>query len=79
VLLLPELYPTDPGDIFHLTEPRRIVAPMSSDEREPDVTPSESSVEINHEVADTPLSPEQTDARAELENVLEDLEGYGER
>ena len=52
---------------------------MSSDEREPDVTPSESSVEINHEVADTPFSPEQTDARAELENVLEDLEGYGER
>ena len=52
---------------------------MSNDTREPDATPAESSGESAHEVVETSLPPEQADARAELKNVLEDLDGYGER
>jgi hypothetical protein len=52
---------------------------MSNDEREPDVTPAESSGAITRTTAGTSIPPDQIDARAELENVLEDLDGYGER
>jgi len=52
---------------------------MSNDTREPDATPAESSGENAREAADTSIPPEQADARAELKNVLEDLDGYGER
>ena len=58
---------------------RRIVARMSNDASEPDAASPEESESTNREPADTSAPQAQADARAELENVLEDLDGYGER
>ena len=58
--------------------PARIVARMS-DKNEPADTTQENSAGIDRDNAKNPTPPDQADARAELANVLDDLEGYGER
>jgi len=52
---------------------------MSNDDRDPDATTRGSSAPTDREGTDTTTPPDQSDARAELANVLEDLDGYGER
>ena len=52
---------------------------MSNDAKEPEAVTPESSGSAARDAADTSTPADQTDARAELENVLEDLDGYGER
>ena len=52
---------------------------MSNERKEPDAATPENAGSTTRETADIPISPDQTVARAELQNVLEDLDGYGER
>ena len=52
---------------------------MSNERQEPDAAAPENSGSTAGETADTSIPPDQTAARAELQSVLEDLDGYGER